>query len=144
MWPRYLALAISMTTSIACGGAQSGSDSRQPADFCNAVSEGDLAGASASVHTALVERAAEGTQDASEPLATWLRAQPCVTRVDVPPEVIDTEPAIREIAFELTPDSAGVVRRCDADLRLAPGAAVRIHPTSVSTNDADRRCTRVR
>lgn len=102
---------------------------------------GDPEKAGQSAHGALIEAGADDLADASEPLAAWLRAQPCVTSVHVPSEVIETDPGIREISFELVPDADAVVRLCVADLRLAPGGHVGIHPANHVTNNPDRRCS---
>ena len=125
----------------ACPGGRVSRPTRPPAEFCAAVVAGDLDAAEASTYSAMLEVGAERLADASEPLAAWLRAQPCVTTVDVPTIVIETEPGIREITFQLRPDAENVTRSCVADLRLAVGAEVGIHPAHHVTTNPDTRCS---
>ncbi|MDB4962054.1 MAG: hypothetical protein JWP01_2053 [Myxococcales bacterium] len=134
----WLVLSVALS---ACGPHHAAQPSRPPAEFCASVIAGDLEPAGHSAHGALIEAEADQLSDASEPLAAWLRTQPCVTSVTVPAEVIETEPGIREIVFELKPDASGSIRRCVADLRLAPGGRVGIHPASHSTSNPDTHCT---
>ncbi|MBL8620476.1 MAG: hypothetical protein JNK64_04205 [Myxococcales bacterium] len=131
-----------LALGASCGASQRGAQaSRPPDEFCPAIIAGELQRASAAAHGALVAVGADHTDDASEPLATWLRTQPCVAEVEVPTMVVDTDPAIRELAVTLVPDAAGVTRRCDADLRLAPGGRVGVHPGVWNSQATDPRCT---
>ena len=126
-----------------CGGRQHGPRSAPPQEFCTAIVAGRRDDASASAHAALVAAGAGGLADATDPLARWLRAQPCIADVTVPTEVVDTEPGIREIGLVLVADDAGLMRRCVADLRLAPGARVGVRPSVWITPNptGDDRCT---
>jgi len=132
-------LLVVSTFVAACGGQQV--PSRSPDEFCEAIVAGDLVAAGESAHAALVAAGAEESEDASEPLAAWLRSQPCVAAVEVPSEVIETDPGIREITIVLAPDRDGAVRQCVADLRLVAGARVGIHPATWVSTNPDTHCT---
>ena len=133
--------ACAWLTVAGCGGTQRELASRPPDQFCRAIVAGDLAAASGSAHAALVAAGAASQQDASQPLAAWLRQQPCVQSVTVPTTVVETMPGIREIAITLHRDAAGASRTCSVDLRLAAGAMVNVHPASWNSEDRDTHCT---
>jgi hypothetical protein len=135
-----LGMRWALVAAVACAGHRAESV-RPQVTFCAAVTAADLDRAGRVAHHALLDVGAEKLRDATEPLAAWLRTQPCVATVRVPAEVIDTEPGIRAITFTLVPDDAGVVRMCSADLRLAPGARVGVRPAKHVTNNPDRRCS---
>jgi hypothetical protein len=114
---------------------------RPQVTFCAAIVAGDRSMAGRVAHQAMIDAGANKLPDASEPLAAWLRTQPCVAEVTVSTLLIDTEPAIREIAFALVPDDAGVARACTIHLRATRGARVDVTPADDTKNNPDRRCS---
>lgn len=127
--------------ALGCGGSQRSQPMRNPGDYCRLLVSGELDLAGDSAHSALVADGHDSSTDATRPLATWLAVQPCVTYVDVSKVVIDTEPGIQEITVTLAPDADGVVRACQADLRLAAGAYVGLHPANHVSTNLDTRCS---
>jgi hypothetical protein len=138
---RAAVVVVAVFSVPACGGRHAGQRSRPPAQFCASLLAGDAAAAGESAHAALVAVDAGSSDDATAALAAWLAEQSCVADVQVPSVVIDTDPAIRELSITLRPDADGHIRRCHADLRLAPGARVSIHPADWNSANPDTRCT---
>jgi hypothetical protein len=107
-------------------------------DFCAAVYRGDMraAGEAASEVTAPLD-----PRSVTPRLADWLRSLPCVEKVEVASEIIDTEPGIQEVAFVLRAKEGDRPRTCDADLHLAAPWHVGVHASEWVSSNPDTRCT---
>ena len=111
-------------------------------DFCAAVYRGDMraAGEAASEVTAPLDpKTQEGS--VAPRLADWLRSLPCVEKVEVAREIIDTYPGIQEVAFVLRAKEGDRPRLCDADVHLAAPWRVSVHASEWVSSNPDRRCT---
>jgi len=117
---------LAVLALCACGG---GATQTPPANrppiasgvaFCDALKARHPTEAAAVAHAALTPEALD-SNDATEPLAAWLRTQPCVISVEPAASVLDSEPAVREIAIVANLGDAQNYR-CPAALRMAPGA----------------------